>query len=91
MANQWQGQIYKNITTNTTTLVKTGRGFLHSIVVNTTAAGSITVYDGLDATGTKIATLKSSVAEGSYLYDVQFGVGLTIVTAASSDITATYL
>lgn len=91
MANQWQGQIYKNISTNTTTLVKTGRGFLHSIVVNTTAAGAITVYDGLDATGTKIATLKSSVAEGSYLYDVQFGVGLTIVTAASSDITATYL
>jgi hypothetical protein len=79
---------YKNITTNTTTLVKRGPGTLHSIVINTTAAGTITVYDSLAATGTVIATIAASPVIGStFLYDVEFSVGLTIVTAAASNIT----
>lgn len=79
-----------NIATATTTIVKTGAGVLHKIVVNTTAAGAITVYDNKAASGTKIATLKASIAEGTYTYDASFTTGLTIVTAAASDITVTY-
>lgn len=79
-----------NIATATTTTVKSGAGYLHSIVVNTTAAGSITIYDNTAGSGTKIATLKASIGENTYLYDVNFSVGLTIVTGAASDITATY-
>lgn len=79
-----------NIATATTTLVKTGRGNLGRIVVNTTAAGTITVYDSLTATGTKIATLKASINEGTYAYTCRFLVGLTVVTGAASDITVTW-
>ncbi len=81
---------FSNIATNTTTVVKIGAGHLHSIVINTTAAGTITVYDNTAGSGTKIAILKASVVEGTYLYDCAFSTGLTIVTGAASDITVTY-
>lgn len=84
---QWT---YTNIATNTTTAVKSGQGMLHTIVINTTAAGAITIYDNTAASGTKIGTLKASVAEGTYIYDVAFTTGLTIVTAAASDITVSW-
>jgi len=39
-------------------VVKTGAGKLHNITVNgITAVGDILVYDGVDATGTLIATI----------------------------------
>lgn len=79
-----------NITTATTTTVKTRPGKLHSIVVNTTAAGTITIYDNTAGSGTKIGTLKASVVEGTYLFDCAFNTGLTIVTGAASDITVNY-
>jgi hypothetical protein len=73
-----------------TTVVSTGAGVLKRIVVNTTANGAITVYDSESATGRVIAILKASVAEGSFEYDVEFGTGLTVVTAAASDITVVF-
>jgi len=79
-----------NIVSNTTTTVCTTAGILHTIVVNTTAAGSIIVYDGPAAAGNTIATLKSSVGEGTYQYDVVFSNSLVIVTAASPDVTVSY-
>jgi TRAP-type uncharacterized transport system fused permease subunit len=79
-----------NITTATTTTLKSGRGNLGNIVVNTTAAGTITVYDSTTGSGTKIATLKASIAENTYIFGCRFQTGLTIVTAAASDITVTY-
>lgn len=80
----------RNITTATTTLVKTGAGELRSITINTTAAGTITIYDSLTATGTKIGTIKASEVEQTLTYDVAFSTGLTIVTGAASDITVAY-
>ena len=81
---------YRNITTATTTVVKSGAGVLKAITVNSTAAGTITVYDNTSAAGKKIATLKTSVIEGTYEFNVAFGTGLTIVTGAASDITVSY-
>jgi len=85
---------YNNITTSTTTTVKSGAGTLHTIVVNTdgTVASSVTVYDNTTATGTKIATINSLSSTQTYLYDVAFSTGLTLVTTgtAPSDITVTY-
>lgn len=78
--------LYNHIATNTTTTITASQGLLHSIVVNTTAAGSITVSD---QNGT-IAILKSNIAEGTYLYDVAFSGYLKIITAAASDITVAY-
>ncbi len=73
-----------------TYIIKTDNGFLHSIVVNTTAAGAITVYDNTSAAEPIIAVLKSNIGENTYTFDVNFITGLTIVTAAASDITVSY-
>jgi hypothetical protein len=82
---------YSNISTATTTTVKTGGGILHMITVNTTAASAITVYDSATGSGTKIATIAASPAIGStFVYDVSFTNGLTIVTAGASDITVSF-
>lgn len=90
-----QGGSFKNITTTTNgsatlSLVKSGAGFLHAIIVNTTANGAITIYDNTAQSGTKIGTLKASVAEGTYQYDVKFSNGLTVVTATNPNITISY-
>jgi len=78
------------ISTATTTVVKTGSGLLHSIVIGETAAGAITIYDNTAGSGTTIGVLKASVAEGTYTFDASFATGLTIVTAGASKITVNY-
>lgn len=80
-----------NITTATTTVVKTGRGVCVSIVLNATNAGIITVYDNTAASGTKIATIAASALAGTtFGYLCQFTTGLTIVTASADNITVVY-
>lgn len=81
---------YQNIATNTTTTVKTGRGILKGISVNTTAAGTIKITDSTDGASGNIAILKASVAEGFYPFNCKFITGLTIVTAGASDITVLF-
>lgn len=84
---------YNNITTDTTTVVKSSPGVLHGICVNTpTATETATVYDNTSATGTKIAVLTSFTGlPGCYIFDVYFTTGLTIVTGvAAGDITVSY-
>lgn len=78
------------ISTATTTTAKTGHGVLHSITLGETAAGAITVYDNTAASGTILAVLKASVAEQTFVLDVAFNTGLTIVTAAASKLTVAY-
>jgi hypothetical protein len=75
------------ITTNTTTLVMTGPGKLWRIIIGEAAAGAITIYDALTATGTARAILKSAIPEGSYEFGMEFKTGLCIVTAASTKLT----
>ena len=75
-----------NITTATTTLVKSGAGVLRGIQVNTTAAGTIGVFDGLTAVN-PIGTLALSIVPGMYFsIPARFKTGLTIVTGGASDI-----
>lgn len=88
---------YRNIVlaAPTTTVVKTGNGVLHSICINTQAAGTATIYDNTAASGTKIGTITgnagTSVGPNCQIYDVAFWTGLTIVTAtAAMDITVSY-
>ena len=84
---------YKNITDQSTTTVKSGSGILHTICVNTPAASeTITLYDNTAGSGDKIGTITVYASTNPCLtYDVNFTVGLTIVTAtASSDLTVSY-
>jgi len=87
---------FRNITTATTTTVKSGVGQLHSITVNKQViAGTITVYDNTAASGTIIATITFGAALAgdppiTGLYGISFTTGLTIVTSAATDITVSY-
>jgi len=56
------------------------------VIVNTAAAGVISINDGTDS----VATLKTSVAEGTYTYDVVLKHYLQVVTAGSPNITVVY-
>jgi hypothetical protein len=77
-----------HITSATTTnIVVAKRCLLRKIIVNTTAAGLITVKDG--ASGNTWAILPSSAAVGTYTYDIPLS-GLTIVTGAAYDLTVVY-
>lgn len=86
---------YTNVATAATTVIKSGAGFLHAIVVNTPlATGTLTIYDNTAGSGTKIATITYpatllSTGPNTIIYDCSFGTGLTIVGAtANVDYTA---
>jgi|HubBroStandDraft_2_1064218.scaffolds.fasta_scaffold927978_2 hypothetical protein len=84
---------FANITTDTTTSLKTGPGFLHNVCINTPAAtGVVTLYDNTTGSGTKIGTITSYASVPiCYHYDVAFWTGLTVVTAtAAPDITVSF-
>ncbi|CAB4174368.1 hypothetical protein UFOVP1028_32 [uncultured Caudovirales phage] len=66
--------------------VAVGGGTLRSLVVNTTAAATVVLSD---STGT-IATLKSSIAEGTYYYDLQWSGYLKVATTSTNDVTAVH-
>lgn len=80
---------FQNVAASGTYTVS-GAGRLERVVVNATAAGTITLYDNTEASGTKVATLVSSITEGSYEFGVDLKNGLTAVLAANSDVTFVY-
>jgi hypothetical protein len=83
-----------NITTATTTLVKTGPGILHAIIINTPVGSGVIEYDDAlthtNALGTITfpATLLSSGPIPLPMSDIGFDTGLSITTTTSGmDIT----
>lgn len=87
-----------NITTNTTTTVKTGAGTFGGFTINNngfTTAGTITIYDNTAGSGTKIGTYTLPLQPpGSVVLStpwfppqmlkIRFTVGLTFVTATTA-------
>lgn len=93
--NVEQKNSYTNIATATTTVVKSGAGFLHMIMVNKAVASDvITIYDNTSAAGTKIGTVTMPdvllSSQVNLRFDVSFNTGLTIVTAQASDSTVSW-
>lgn len=91
------GYNYTHITTQTTTLIKTGAGILHSIIVNSHAASATIEFDdALTHTSPVIGiiTLPSTITAVipiSLEYDVQFSTGLSVTTGtANADITVVW-
>src|SRR6267154_4109254 len=78
----------KNISTATTTVVKSGAGIFHGFCVNTVGT-TVVFFDNTAGSGTKIASW-TSTALGCFLMDAQFNTGLTAVTVGASDITVLY-
>lgn len=83
-----------NITANGTTTPKTGPGMLHAVMINTKGAtgNTLTLYDGTDVNGTKLATIDTTVQVGPLPYDIGFQVGLTAVLAngTAADVTLAF-
>jgi hypothetical protein len=66
---------------------------LHGVCVNTPAnGGTIQLYDGTAATGSKIGLITSVTGKtGCQTYDVAFWTSLTVVTGtAAPDITVSF-
>jgi hypothetical protein len=61
-------------------------GILGAVIVNTTAAAALTISD---KKGT-IATLKASIAEGTYPFNVAFSGFLKVATTSTNDVTVTH-
>ena len=84
-----QSPIYHEMSANG--LVKTGTGRLAGIFCNTTTAGSLIIYDGLNAGGT--AMFSGLVLTAGQLYNfgnVLFGTGLYIALTNIADWTVIY-
>ncbi len=75
------------ISTATTTVVKTGAGLLHTIVVQGGTTGTIIGYDNTAASGTILFSFDTTVALATYTFDISFAVGLTVVTSAATKLT----
>lgn len=84
--------LFSNITTTTTTVVKSGVGVLRGITVNTlgSVASTVTIYDNTAGSGTKIGTINSLTLSGQFEFDIAFATGLTVVTTGAPDITVAY-
>lgn len=86
---------YANITTQTTTLVKTGAGVLHSITFNKpVATGTVEYDDALSniAPSMGIVTVPANPQPFTLVLDIVFSTGLSVTTGvAAQDITIAYL
>ena len=83
---------YVHLNSNGTTVIKTGPGVFHTLTVNTIGAtDTVTVYDGTSVSGAVIAKTDSAL-ETTFIFDVAFYTGLTVVLAGTTpaDITVSY-
>lgn len=78
------------ISTATTTLVKSGAGYVDEIIVVGGTLGAVTIYDSLTATGTVLLPTATPVQNGILLRHIVFGTGLCIVTASATVIVGGY-
>lgn len=75
-----------NILTATTTVLKTGDGHVNNLIAVGGTMGSVTVYDNTAASGTILFGPATPTAGGFILKDIEFSIGLTVVTAAATAI-----
>lgn len=83
----------KNITTTTTTLVKSGAGFLYKIVFNKPVATGTVEYDDAVTNTNPMGTVTTPANPQPYTLEINaaFSTGLSITTGtAAQDITVIY-
>ncbi len=86
------GTAFSNVTTATTTTIKTGAGIFVNMVVNSPAADTVTCYANTAGSGTKIATFTILASTQPFTIPVgsYFTTGLTCVTSGTADLTFNY-
>ena len=88
---------YTHVTGMTATVIKAGPGIVHSLVVGTSAAGTIKLFDLVaeSCTGTPSTNVVSTITEflsatsppPSYIFDTLFLNGICVQASAAMDIT----
>jgi len=89
---------YTRITGTTATVLKVGPGIVHSVVVGTPAAGTISLFDLTPANCTatpstnqvSVITATSTFPTAPEIYDTVFQNGICVKASAAMDITVTY-
>lgn len=76
------------INTNTTTVVKSGSGILRRIIKM--SGGNLTLYNNTAGSGTVIQVISGTNPTGTLIYDIEFTIGLTIVSASGPDAIIVY-
>lgn len=90
-----QPNAYTHITGTTATVVKIGPGVLHTLVIGTPAAGTVSLFDLAPAacTGTpatnvvSVITVIATTTPPPYIYDSQFFNGICVKASVAMDIT----
>lgn len=96
LATEEAGESFANITTATTTVVKSGPGVLHKVCENTIAASaSISMFNNTAGSGASLGVITNpltllQMGPLCAVYDAYFSTGLTIVTTGAQNITITY-
>jgi hypothetical protein len=86
---------YTHITGTTATVVKIGSGVVHSVVIGTPAAGTVTLFDLAPASCTatpitsivSVITATSTFPSAPEIYDTFFANGICVKASATMDIT----
>lgn len=72
---------------NSNVLVRGKAGILSMVTINKTSAHALAFYDGIDTTtlsnNTLLFTLKASIVEASYIYNIAVSKGLVVSVPAS--------
>ena len=75
-----------NILTATTTTIKSAPGHINHLIAVGGTMGNVTIYDNTTASGTVLFGPATPTAGGVIVADIEFSVGLTVVTAAATAI-----
>jgi hypothetical protein len=79
-----------NILTATTTVVKSGPGHLNNLIAVGGTMGNVTVYDNTAASGTVLWGPGTPAAGARILENIEYSVGLTIMTAAAAALSGSF-
>lgn len=83
---------WASVSTATTTLIKSGPTYLHTMVITGGTAGTIQLFDSLTGTGGAIvANYSSTNTPNTYTFDVGLTSGCTVVTGGATNITFSFL
>lgn len=83
-----------NMTTATTTTIKSGAGLLHTVNVGTCVSGAtVSLFDNTAGSGTSISVITCPAATAgmsTFIFDRSFSTGLTAVTSGATNVSFSY-
>lgn len=92
MAVEQAGASKTNITTATTTQVKSGTGILHKVIVGTpVAAATISIYDATSGTTNPIGVITCAAVNAFEIeYNCDVTTGIRVITSGATDVTVVW-